>query len=223
MLKAVFMDLIPYIVQQNAIFSKAWNNILNREFPEYIADEDFCEIIDADLLEPNILNKISEKLSKEEMEKLRSEYLHELVNVENDFFENFKFCTIIQTFFDKANENDCHIYVMSRNYEFLDKLVNVKWPKNVDCIKIPENVMVNSEWITNFAAEHSIASNELFCLTQEQGTINDIISNGLFCATVSHEESEVSNLHITTSIGKIDFDEMSFSFYESQQDEGEDL
>ncbi|MGL4950670.1 MAG: hypothetical protein ACRC4M_02450 [Mycoplasma sp.] len=223
MLKAIFMDLVPYIIQKNCISNSAWSVILQDKYPEYINDKDFCKAMNNDILTSNILSKLESKLKDEEVQELKSNYLLELVKAEFEYFENFEFENSIKELFEKAEANDCHIYILTWHEEYYELLPKVKWPNNVDCVVVNEKSSINSAWVTEFASKHDIPSNEFLTITQDETRIDDMISNNLFCATINQGDSDNRNLYITSSIGKLDFDEIIYNFYETTEDESGEL
>lgn len=226
MLKTIFLDLVPYVIDTKVIFNQTWKKILGSHYNEYLEhDDDIQELFKKDLLDQQVFDQLKNLIDDDEKAlQLHKDFIKTVVDVENRYFSTFELATPIKNLINDAKNNDCNIVVVSWHTDYLER---IKWVLNFDNVSylvVPEITCVLSTDLWKYTSSKNARVHEFLCLTQVQETIDDLVKKGFFCATISKvDKYSGTNPYVFSSFQNLDFETLRYNFIEVIGDESEDL
>lgn len=226
MLKTIFLDLVPYIVDTKVIFNQTWKKLLGVQYDEYLEkNDDIQELFKQDLLDPKVFDELKDIINDDDKaDQLHKDFIKVVVDVENRYFSSFELPTPIKNLIEDAKNNDCSIVVVSWHTDYLER---VKWVLdfgNVSFLVVPEITWVSSTDLWKYTSSKNARVHEFLCLTQVQETIDDLVEKGFFCATISKVDNNNGlTPYVFSSFQDLDFETLRYNFMEVIGDESEDL
>lgn len=225
MLKALFIDLVPYIVDEAKLFEMAWKLTFVNDATKYLENPRIIELMNKDLNNPEIQLKLHNYIvNAAEYEALIKNYAEHLFKLVNAAFEHFSLNENVAKLIADAEKNQCMVIIMSSHTDYLVKLKHLQvFNSNIAFLETAIDAYITADALFKYTSEHNIAVHEFLCLTQESKTIIDMLKNGYFCATINNSDVTDDNLYIINSLSDLDFESIRYNFYESVEDESEDL
>lgn len=226
MLKTIFLDLVPYIVDTKVIFNQTWKKLLGVQYDEYLEkNDDIQELFKQDLLDPKVFDELKDIINDDDKaDQLHKDFIKVVVDVENRYFSSFELPTPIKNLIEDAKNNDCSIVVVSWHTDYFER---VKWVLdfgNVSFLVVPEITWVSSTDLWKYTSSKNARVHEFLCLTQVQETIDDLVEKGFFCATISKVDNNNGlTPYVFSSFQDLDFETLRYNFMEVIGDESEDL
>lgn len=224
MLKAIFLDLVPYVIQENKIFNKVWHEVLASEYQEFSKNERLAPLLNQNLVDPQVQQRFSELFANPiRSNEIIKNYSKTHAQIETYIFQTFSFSEPIMHLIEDAKNNQCEIIIITWHKEYLKRIKDrIKWD-NVKTMIVEKNALITAQMLFDYCTKRNIAVDEFLCITQVEKTINDMVENNYFCATISALKSTNNNPYIISSLNDLHFENIGYNFYENVDDESEDL
>ncbi len=219
MLRIIFMDVNPYVVDGKELNELTWNDLSNSGILKQYEN-----------MEP-ALSKYFEK--KKSLFNFQDEYLkiidsktyQDLVNLWNNFYQkeldNYLATKDIPHYFNKlleeTKESNIEVVLVTNNQNFidLDKKLKVILKKDINLLMIANFNTLDLDLLLNYAAQANASYEEIAVITQQEDTLKDLLENKIFSLTVG-DDFNVSNrnlIHLESS-DNINLEQILYYFYE---------
>lgn len=218
MLKIIFMDINPYVINCELINNNVWKSIIDSKAFESIIGDELSYIIykNYNLFE-NKDNYI-EKIGVDKYHRLIDEWNIKF-NIELDEFVKTPILDKVFNFFKDAEDENIEIVLISSNPNL--KNLNIKWnlPTNVKIEIIPINKEIEAKALIDYSASRNISYDEITIITNSENTISNMEMNKIFCVTINNELKSTSELFVISNIESILFTSIVYNFYNNTDTE----
>ena len=219
MLRIIFMDVNPYVVDGKELNEATWNDLASSGILlQYINREP-------------ILTKFFEKkkslfnFQDEYLKVLDSKLYQELVNAWDGFYqkelENYLNTKKIPSYFtkllDDAEQNNIEVVLVTnnKNFENLDKKLKTILKKDINLLMISNFNTLDINLLLNYAAQANASYEEIAVITQQEATIKNLLENNIFALTVGNDFNvNARNFIHLESNENINLEEILYNFYE---------
>jgi len=219
MLKCIYIDLFPYIIDGSKLATSIWIKIKsNPKIVEWLLDkpkmreliaqnpsffkslEDFKE-----LLSPIDFNFFSDYWKLEFKESLA-------ILAKNGFNK------IIKDFFESCHENNVKIIVTYNRDVCSDVGQLYPFLKNVDFKYIPYEENLNLEGFIKTNLDNEFLMNEVCVITQNPDILKKLQSNKIFVATIDSSKlsNDDNNIYYFNDYKNLSYYDLSYSFYKDE-------
>ncbi len=215
MLKAVLIDIFPFIISLDDLNQATWRSVLKEEEIQFLTtNEQFSHWLNEDLSLAEVSEKFFTDMDKTQgrANEIVKTFKANKLEVVNNYFKNFKFNDHWKKFFDDATTAEC-VIVLNNNLE-------PAFEKQVHTLKLPKGVttadkfgLTSMETFIDELSAKNIGFNEFLIVTDDQSRIDTLIQKGCFCVTISNNDIQDESVHHINSIKDLDFGNLAFNFY----------
>ncbi len=223
MLRYIFMDCNPYVVDIDKIYDEVWKSFFDLKQNKTLSS--IFNGIDKNEWYAFFENRKSliEHLGQSVYDSVKSELILIFKKELKNYVKNYPLNENLNKFFLQAKENDAHIVIVSCNelMSEINKLYNM--PNNVSIEIINEDHYLTATWLVNYASNFNLTYEEIACITQVKKTINDMIKNNIFCVTVNDDKDVLKeNGIVLSSIDELDYSNISYNFFSNINEDNEE-
>ena len=217
MLKYIFMDINPYIVNLNEIYEPSWKEviqIIENEYPNLVSLDVLKDLIRR---EPYIIDQNTQWLDEIGQDKyniiakiLKDKAIDNL----SKYVKSHPINPILSTFFADAADDNVKIILVTSNFMLtsIDKLYEL--PKNVSVESIEASTYLVSESLVDYASKNDLTCDEFTCITQVDATIKDVSGSNIFCITINtNKKYDNDKILYLNSIEDLIFSNIKYNFY----------
>ncbi len=223
MLRYIFMDCNPYIIDINKIYDEVWKSFFDLD-----KNKAFSSILNKfgkDEWHTFFENKkkLIENIGQDTYESIKNEITHIFKKELKNYVKNYPLNEQLNNFFLEAKENDTNIVIVSWNMLMheINKLYNM--PDNIFVEIINDDHYLTANWLVHYASNFNLTYEEIACITQVKKTINDMIENNIFCVTIDEDKDLFKEKGIVlSSLDELDYSNISYNFFSNIDEDSEE-
>lgn len=228
MLRYIFMDVNPYLINLEQIYKKAWEGVIDlirTKYDNFVSIKSLENTIKENI---DIIDKKDEwinEIGEEKYQALIKLLKNSFDKVIDEYAMNNPINSILSTFFDDAKKENVTVIFVTSNFLLASKIQKLyTFPKNVLFESIEANTHLEASSLVDYASKHGLTSDEFACITQVKDSLINMCENNIFCVTIGdkHDYSDFNTILCLDSIDDLIFSNITYNFY-SKNDEKEEL
>lgn len=219
MLKTIFIDIFPFIIDKTKIYELVWKKVLGDKYDKFLSSETLNKFISLDLKKSNVMNEFIEAYdNEEEAKKIIDEYVETKVRCTKQYFQDFEFPEFFIRLAEDAKTKDCSVVITNDNEYYSNVIKTLKLPENVYIYdeKHVDNVCDIEEKL----AKNNISIDEFIYISNNKDKIEQLVEKGFFCVKISARDSQTSDVTVLGSIDDLTFGNLAFKFYDWTNNQG---
>lgn len=219
MLKAIFIDIFPFIIDKTKIYESIWKYVLGDEYESFLASESLNKFISLDLVKEKIQEEFIIKYENQEKAKqIIEEYTESKKQYIKKYFASFEFPEFFIKLAQDAKNEECSVVITNDNEYYQQAIKSMKLPENTStCLQFGLKDIDNIEEIM---AQKNISIDEFMYISNDESKIEQLVEKGLFCVKISEGDSDSSDVTILNSIDDLTFGNLAFRFYDWNNSQG---
>lgn len=226
MLKCIYIDLFPYIIDDSKLSSIIWGKVKNNpKIIDWLKNKpEMVELISTNPAFFRNANLFQELLNPNDFK-----FFYDYWKLE--FRENLFILTkngfndIIKDFFKSCYENNVKI-IVTYNRDVCDNIEQLyPFLKNVDFKYIPYEKVLNLEGFLKLNLENEFLINEVCVMTQKHEVLEKLQNNNFFVATINSNKSSADskNIYYFNDYKNLSYYDLSYSFYKDEDQDTMEL
>ena len=219
MLKTIFIDIFPFIIDKTKIYELVWKKVLGDKYDKFLSSESLNKFINLDLKKTNVMNEFIEAYdNEEEARKIIDEYVETKAKCTKQYFQDFEFPEFFIRLAEDAKTKDCSVVITNDNEYYSNVIKTLKLPENVYIYD--EKHVDNVSDIEEKLAKNNISIDEFIYISNNKDKIEQLVEKGFFCVKISARDSQASDVTVLGSIDDLTFGNLAFKFYDWTNNQG---
>lgn len=198
MLRIIFLDIAPYIIDDEQLKIITWNALMHNETIDnlLVNNQALKKLFlkrKSLFKNQNIYLDVTDVKVYDELVKQWNEvYLHAL----NDYIQNQHNNENLIKLFNDANNNNVKIVFTTNNSNMLnlkDIFASIIKYNNVEFYKINNFSNFTADMIIDYASQFNVTFDEIAVITQSKESIEDLVNHNIFTMTVNGSNEMITN------------------------------